>query len=79
MPYDDIYAVVVEETWIRRLPHGYPYWSPGRLPRPLGNLFFAGDWVEYPSTDAAVRSGQLATGVIRQRLDATPDARHNPR
>lgn len=87
----DVHAVFpetrgqIEETWIRRLTHGYPFWAPGRLARqdalarPLGNVFFAGDWVEYPSTDAAVRSGQLAAGVIRRRLDAAPDARHNPR
>lgn len=77
----DVHAVfpetrgVIEETWIRRLPRGYPYWSPGRLAlqdaiaRPLGNIFFAGDWVEYPSTDSAVRAGQLAARAIRRRLD----------
>ncbi len=78
----DIHAVfpetrdLIEETWIRRLPHGYPYWSPGRLAlqdaiaRPHGNIYFAGDWVEYPSTDSAVRAGQLAARAIRRRLDA---------
>ena len=87
----DVHAVfpethgLVEETWIRRLPHGYPYWSPGRLAlqdaiaRPHGNIYFAGDWVEYPSTDSAVRAGQTAARVIRRRLDAASDARHNPR
>ena len=87
----DVHAVfpetrgLIEETWIRRLPHGYPYWSPGRLAlqdaiaRPHGNIFFAGDWVEYPSTDSAVRAGQLAARAIRRRLDAAPDVRHNPR
>ena len=77
----DVHAVfpetrgLIEETWIRRLPHGYPYWSPGRLSlqdaiaRPHGNIYFAGDWVEYPSTDAAVRAGQTAARAIRRRLD----------
>lgn len=64
----------VEETWIRRLPRGYPFWEPGRLgrqaalARPLENIHFAGDWVEYPSTDSAVRSAQLAARIIRTRL-----------
>jgi len=87
----DVHAVfpetrgLIEETWIRRLPHGYPYWSPGRLAlqdaiaRPHGNIYFAGDWVEYPSTDAAVRAGQLAARAIRRRLDAASGAGHNPR
>ncbi|MGE0093637.1 MAG: flavin monoamine oxidase family protein [Alphaproteobacteria bacterium] len=87
----DVHAVfpetrgLIEETWIRRLPHGYPYWSPGRLAlqdaiaRPHGSIYFAGDWVEYPSTDAAVRAGQLAARAIRRRLDAASDAGHNPR
>ena len=87
----DVHAVfpetrgLIEETWIRRLPDGYPYWSPGRLAlqdaiaRPHGNIYFAGDWVEYPSTDAAVRAGQLAARAIRRRLDGASDARHNPR
>ncbi len=77
----DVHAVfpetrgLIEETWIRRLPHGYPYWAPGRLSlqdavaRPHGNIYFAGDWVEYPSTDAAVRAGQTAARAIRRRLD----------
>ena len=77
---DDVHAVfpalrgLVDETWIRRIPHGYPFWAPGRLgrqdalARPFGNIFFAGDWIEYPSTDAAVRSGQLAARSIRRRM-----------
>ena len=77
---DDVYAVFphlkgqIEETWIRRIRHGYPFWAPGRLAaqdaiaRPLGNVYFAGDWTEYPSTDAAVRTGQLAARAILKRL-----------
>lgn len=77
----DVYAVfpevegLVEETWIRRVPRGYPFWEPGRLgrqqalARPFENVYFAGDWVEYPSTDSAVRSAQLAARVIREKLD----------
>jgi predicted NAD/FAD-dependent oxidoreductase len=38
------------------------------IARPAGNVFFAGDWTEYPSTDAAVRSGQLAARAILKRL-----------
>ena len=81
---DDLHAVfpetrgLVEETWIRRLPRGFPYWKPGRLAiqdalaRPAGNVFFAGDWIEYPSTDTAVRSGQIAARAILARLDGEP-------
>lgn len=77
---DDVVAVFphlkdqIEETWIRRIRHGYPFWAPGRLAaqdaiaRPVGNVFFAGDWTEYPSTDAAVRTGQLAARAILKRL-----------
>ncbi len=77
---DDVYAVFphlrgqIEETWIRRIRHGYPFWAPGRLAaqdaiaRPVGNVYFAGDWTEYPSTDAAVRTGQLAARAILKRL-----------
>ena len=79
----DVHAVfpetrgMIEETWIRRLTHGYPYWAPGRLAlqdavaRPLGNIFFAGDWVEYPSTDAAVRAGQTAARAILRRMETS--------
>lgn len=64
----------IDETWICRVEHGFPFWTPGRLARqealarPLGNILFAGDWLEYPSTDAAARSAQLAAKIILDRL-----------
>lgn len=65
---------LIGETRIQRWEHGYPYWRPGRLDiqdalaRPFGRIHFAGDYVEYPSTDPAARSGQMAARAILQAL-----------
>jgi oxygen-dependent protoporphyrinogen oxidase len=65
---------LIGETRIQRWEHGYPYWRPGRLAiqdalaRPFGRIHFAGDYVEYPSTDPAARSGQMAAWAILQTL-----------
>lgn len=78
----DVYAVypetrgLIDETWIRRLPRGFPFWEPGRLrrqpalARPHKTVYFAGDWIEYPSTNTAARSAQIAARAILRRLDA---------
>ncbi len=78
----DVHAVypetrgLIEETWIRRLPQGFPFWEPGRLrrqpalARPHKTVFFAGDWTEYPSSNTAARSAQIAARAILRRLDA---------
>ncbi|MBT5415066.1 MAG: hypothetical protein HOK81_10745, partial [Rhodospirillaceae bacterium] len=69
---------LIGETRIQRWEHGYPYWRPGRLDiqdalaRPFGRIHFAGDYVEYPSTDPAARSGQMAARAILSALDGDP-------
>jgi oxygen-dependent protoporphyrinogen oxidase len=65
---------LIGETRIQRWEHGYPYWRPGRLgiqdalARPFGRIHFAGDYVEYPSTDPAARSGLMAAQAILRDL-----------
>lgn len=65
---------IVGSVEIRRWRHGYPYWRPGRLglqddiAAPFGRIYFAGDHVEYPSTDPAARSGETAAAAVMARL-----------
>ncbi len=77
----DLHAVLPEtrgfvaETVVHRWQRGFPYWPPGRLARqealarPHRNLHFAGDYLEYPSTDPASRTGLLAARNVRALLE----------
>ena len=68
---------IVAETVVHRWQRGFPYWPPGRLARqealarPFRNLHFAGDYMEYPSTDPASRTGLLAARNVRALLERT--------
>lgn len=85
----DLHAVLpethgrIEEAIVHRWVRGFPYWAPGRLARqealarPVGNIHFAGDYLEYPATDPAVRTGLLAARNVRALLDG-PDRGGRP-
>lgn len=66
---------IVAETKIQRWPQGAPFAFDGRaelqpaLTQPLGRIFLAGDYLEAPNMDAAIRAGFKAAAEIRQRLD----------
>ena len=68
----------VEGGEVQRWPNGYPFWPPGRaghqpnIAAPHGNMFFAGDYVEYPSTDPAARSGFMAAEAAMNALAKLP-------
>lgn len=65
---------IVREIRIQRWPRGAPYSFPGRaslqpaLASPLGRVFLAGDYLEFPSMEAAARSGFEAAERITAEL-----------
>lgn len=78
----DLYSVfpeatgVVKEIWLRRIEHGYPYVRPGRhqiqpaLEKDLGNLYLAGDYMDWASMEPAAISGIDAARKAKAKLDA---------
>lgn len=64
----------VAELIIQRWPQGAPYSFVGRsdlqaaLTRPLGRLFLAGDYLEFPCMDAAINAGTSAADGIEKLL-----------
>ena len=62
---------IVREVIIKRWPAGAPYARPGRarvqsaLERPFGRIVLAGDFLEFPNMEAAVRSGLDAAQRVR--------------
>ena len=67
---------IVREVLIQRWEHAIPYAPPGRariqpaLSRPLGRIFLAGDYLEFPEMEAAAATGLEAAREIRHRLGA---------
>jgi oxygen-dependent protoporphyrinogen oxidase len=67
---------VVREVLIQRWEHAIPYAPPGRariqaaLTRPLGPIFLAGDYLEFPEMEAAAATGLEAAREVRRRLGA---------
>jgi oxygen-dependent protoporphyrinogen oxidase len=67
---------IVREVLIQRWEHAIPYAPPGRariqpaLSRPLGRLFLAGDYLEFPEMEAAAATGLEAAREIRRHLGA---------
>jgi oxygen-dependent protoporphyrinogen oxidase len=65
---------IIAETLIQRWPHAIPYTAPGRyrlqdgLEVPLGNVFLAGDYLEYPAMENAAATGREAGKKIKGRL-----------
>lgn len=65
---------IVREIKVQRWPKGAPYSFPGRaalqpaLTSPLGRVFLAGDYLEFPSMEAAVRTGSEAAEKIEAEL-----------
>jgi protoporphyrinogen/coproporphyrinogen III oxidase len=78
----DLHAVlpatrgIVREVLIQRWEHAIPYAPPGRariqpaLSRPLGRIFLAGDYLEFPEMEAAAATGLEAAHEVRRRLGA---------
>ena len=67
---------IVREVLIQRWEHAIPYAPPGRariqpvLSRPLGRVFLAGDYLEFPEMEAAAATGLEAAQEVRRRLGA---------
>ena len=67
---------IVREVLIQRWEHAIPYVPPGRariqpaLSRPLGRVFLAGDYLEFPEMEAAAATGLEAARDIQRRLSA---------
>jgi oxygen-dependent protoporphyrinogen oxidase len=67
---------IVREVLIQRWEHAIPYAPPGRariqpaLSRPLGRVFLAGDYLEFPEMEAAAATGFEAAREVRRRLGA---------
>lgn len=64
---------LVSDPVVTRWPLGLPYWHPskiqaGRRPVRHGRLFLAGDHMDYPNMQGAVRSGQNAADLISNQL-----------
>lgn len=64
---------LMSDPVVTRWPHGLPYWHPskiqtGRRPIRHGRLFLAGDHMDYPNMQGAVRSGQYAADQISNQL-----------
>ncbi|MGH7051042.1 MAG: NAD(P)/FAD-dependent oxidoreductase [Acetobacteraceae bacterium] len=65
---------IAREIRVQRWPKGAPYSFPGRaalqpaLTSPLGRVYLAGDYLEFPSMEAAVRSGSEAAERIAEEL-----------
>ncbi len=69
---------IVREVVITRWPQGLAYARPGRhsiqaaLEKPLGNLFLAGDYLDWAHMEAAAQSGHDAAVKVRERLRGAP-------
>ena len=67
---------IVREVLIQRWEQAIPYAPPGRariqslLSRPLGRVFLAGDYLEFPEMEAAAATGLEAAQEVRRRLGA---------
>ena len=67
---------IVREIWVQRWERGYPYVRPGRskiqpaLEKPLGNLFLAGDYLDWAVMEGAATSGIDAARKVRAALEA---------
>lgn len=67
-------ASILGEIAIQRWPLGAPYAGPGRaviqsdLTAPLGRMFLAGDYLEFPNMEAAVRSGFHSASAVKAIL-----------
>jgi oxygen-dependent protoporphyrinogen oxidase len=67
---------IVREVLIQRWEHAIPYAPPGRariqaaLSRPLGRVFLAGDYLEFPEMEAAAATGLEAAHEVHRRLGA---------
>jgi oxygen-dependent protoporphyrinogen oxidase len=67
---------IAREVLVQRWAHAIPYVAPGRarmqaaLTRPLGRVFLAGDYLEFPDMEAAAVTGLEAAREIRRRLGA---------
>jgi oxygen-dependent protoporphyrinogen oxidase len=65
---------IVREVVIQRWPQGAPYSFPGRaglqaaLSRPLGRIYLAGDYLEFPCMDAAIATANEAAASIEAAL-----------
>jgi oxygen-dependent protoporphyrinogen oxidase len=65
---------IVREVVIQRWARAIPYAPPGRarlqpaLDRPLGRIFLAGDYLEYPEMEAAAATGLEAARAVRHGL-----------
>ena len=67
---------IVREVLIQRWEHAIPYAPPGRariqpaLSRPLGRVFLAGDYLEFPEMEAAAATGLEAAQEVLRKLGA---------
>lgn len=64
-------------AWVRRWPFGLPIWGPGRRgagrpPVDFGVVQIAGDHVDIPNTQGAVKSGLSAAFRLMSNLGAQP-------
>lgn len=65
---------IAAEAIVQRWPQGAPFASVGRaalqpaLTRPLGRIFLAGDYLEFPCMDAAISTGTHAATEIGRSL-----------
>ena len=70
---------IVAETAIQRWPQGAPFAYSGRaslqpaLTKPLGRIFLAGDYLEFPSMEAAISTGREAAEKIERQLIGSDD------
>jgi protoporphyrinogen/coproporphyrinogen III oxidase len=68
---------IVREVLIQRWEHAIPYAPPGRarlqpaLSRPLGRVFLAGDYLEFPEMEAAAATGLEAAHEVLRKLGAS--------
>ena len=65
---------IVREVLIQRWEHAIPFAPPGRariqpaLSRPLGRVFLAGDYLEFPEIEAAAATGLEAAQEVLRKL-----------
>jgi oxygen-dependent protoporphyrinogen oxidase len=65
---------IIREVLIQRWEHAIPYAPPGRariqaaLTQPLGRVFLAGDYLEFPEMEAAAATGLEAAHEVLRRL-----------
>ena len=68
---------IIREVLVQRWEQAIPYAPPGRsriqtaLTRPLGRIFFAGDYLQFPEMEAAAATGLEAAQEVRRRLGAS--------